>query len=543
MFSFYTNQRVCHDLVIIGSGGAGTAAFIQTVRELEKEKSKIKLSQVSITLLERSDTAGSGYPYNPAVHKSTLKVNDSNRGMILIKDNPDDFMAWLKENSEALKLRHPELAQLIDNNVNGKDRYAPRMLFGEYCQARLKDYIEVATKLGITVKIEKNVEIIDVIQDADENWYLKTKDGKTRAAKNLLVATGHMPSDKFPTLESLPNYFNSPFQDLSSLPKAPVIVLGSGLSAIDTAKLLALQQVDQPIYFVSPSGQLPRIKGPATSIVYQMKFLTRENLNKKNIRLAEVMQLFVEEVKFATNNSSLNLQTIMKHVRQEDEDPCQSFKNEIALIEKGELRGWQLMIGETWYEALPLIWQHLDDRDRKEFISDYFPFFMKWAAGMTLSNAKEIEQLIDKNQLTLIKTSEPVTYDEKTKLYHVKISQSQEITAGSVINGTGTGYNIRMNDTLHAMTKRGLIKPAQYIGGVDISNNFQLLDCTNQPHKNAWGIGVVTYGCNLSANSIEIAAMDAQVVVPQIVSNIKIAHEPQKTQTVSNNGLKYYSQQ
>lgn len=511
------------DLVILGGGAAATAGLIEIINEFERRQASGAAGNYAITIIERNAIAGAGYPYDPDQHKSTLKVNDANSGMQLSKDKDklNDFVVWLKERGEQLKVDHPHLSQIIDDNNSGKERYAPRMLFGIYCRERFNNHVEKARRLGIKVKVKTNTEVVDA-QNINNNWVLTTKSNdKKIIAKNILVATGHLPSRKFSDLESKPNYLDSPYVDLSKIPNEPVFILGSGLSAIETVKLLALNENHTaPIYMISPSGQLPRIKGPANPVTYEMKYLTREKLDKKDMPLSEVLNLFVDEVRAATGNPSWDIESIMYKVRQENKDPITALNNEIHLVESNKLRGWQRMLGETWYEPLPLIWKNMADCDRKEFISVYFSFFMKWAAGMTLSNAKEVAEFAATGRLHIVKSKEAVSFNSESNKFDLVTNDKTKLHAATVINATGMGYDIKNNPLLDTMEKHGHIRQAKFIGGVDVTPDFHLIKKDGGVHDNAWSIGVITFGCNLGANSVEIAAMDAKTIAPQIVSHI-----------------------
>lgn len=514
------------DLVIIGGGAAATAGLIEIINEFERRQSHGAQGQYSITIIERSAIAGAGYPYDPAHHQSTLKVNDANPGMQLSKDQDklNDFVEWLQERGEALKKTYPELAQTIDDNNSGKERYAPRMIFGIYCRERFNHYLEKARKLGIKVNVATHTELMSA-EKFNRDWILIAKENnKIFFAKNILVATGHLPSRKFTHLEFKPLYFDSPYSDLSKIPDEPIFILGSGLSAIDTIKLLALNKNHRaPVYMISPSGQLPRIKGPKAPegiAPYTMKFLTRDNLDHKDLTLREILDLFVKELRVSTQNDTLDLETIMREVRQENKDPLIELNKEIQLVESNTLRGWQRMLGETWYEPLPLIWKNMADADRQEFISVYFPFYMKWAAGMTLSNAKEVAEFAATGRLHIIKSTAAVSFDSTTNQYSIMTQEQGEIHARTAINATGMGYEINNNPLLNAMAQRGHIRQAKFIGGVDITPDFRLIRKTGVIHENAWSIGVITFGCNLGSNSIEIAAIDAKTIAPQIVEQI-----------------------
>ncbi len=107
------------DVAILDTGVSGTATFIALIKEAIKQNK----CDMSIALIETSSVAGSGMPYAPDLHP-TLKVNDPNSDMMLMMDEPGDFVNWLKER------------ELSYGTV---ERFAPRRLFGEYCQTRIPD--------------------------------------------------------------------------------------------------------------------------------------------------------------------------------------------------------------------------------------------------------------------------------------------------------------------------------------------------------------------------------------------------------------------
>src|SRR3990167_5236525 len=503
------------DLIILGGGATATAAFIELIRELRRQYPDGVTHQCSITILERSSFAGAGFPYDQQLHRPIMANNNLNKWMIICTDEPNDFIDWLDKNTGALKQDYPHLATIIDENC-GKDQFAPRMIFCMYCHARLLDHAEIAKQLGIHVAIHTNTDIIDAVQDEAENWHLRAENHAIFSARNLLIATGHLPSDKFPALQTQPGFFNTPYTTLDAIQDAPVFILGSSLSAIDAAKLLAEKNITADIYMISPSGQLPRIKGPPVPGPYQMQYLTRENLAKKNIRLSEILELFTQEIRHATGSPRWTSKAIMRKARQKNSDPVRTLQREINWVEAGHIRGWQWMMGIIWYEPLPLIWQYMDDRDRQEFMQDYYPTFMRWAASSTLASAKEIAALFAKGRLHIISCSNAVTYNSSTDNFEITLNDQRKLTAKTGINATGTGKDIRKNPALHAMLQRGLVKLGRQGIGINLAHTLNTIAADNHVHDNTWAIGSITFGYNVDTNSIEMAAIDAKKIVQHI---------------------------
>lgn len=521
MFRFHQAAAPIQDLIILGGGAGAVCALTALTKEIKKH---LLNAPINITVLERTNSPGNGFPYDPKVNHPLLRVNNPNGGMIVDLEDKLDFVRWLRKHGESLKLAYPEISHIIDDNNSGKDLYAPRMIFGKYLQDKLQEVISFAHQLDIHIHVQTDADVTDVIQDADHRWYLKTEHHGTFTSNNLLIAAGHLPSEKFANLKSKPGYFDTPYTDISAITDAPVFILGSGLSAIDTAKLLAHKKIHAPIYMISPSGQLPRVKGPLGGTRFPMKFLTKENLDKKDIRLTEVMNLFAEEVKSAMNNSAWTLEAIMRMARQENSHPVRTLKREIDWVENNKMRAWQPMLHTIWFEPLTLIWKNLHDSDRKEFISTYFPLFLKWAAGTTLGNAKEMLELAATGQLQFISSKNEVRFNEDQQQFELTTVEGNIIAAKTVINATGQGNDISGNPTLHAMTKRGLIRQEKFRGGIEIDKDAHVIAANGKPHDNAFAIGIITLGCNLGAISIEIAAHAAKNIAPLLVEKLLQSH-------------------
>lgn len=516
MFRFHQAAAPIQDLIILGGGASSVCALVELIKELKKQPA----SPINITVLERTHTAGNGFPYDPQLNHPIMRVNNPNGGMIVDLDDKQDFVRWLQTHGDNLKFEFPDMAHIINANNNGTDLYAPRLLFGKYLQNKMRELIIHAEQFGIHIHLHTDVDVTDVMQDTDHHWYFKTENHGTYSAHNLLIAAGHLSSEKFAPLKSKPGYFNTPYTDLSNIADAPAFILGSGLSAIDAVKILAHQHSSAPIYMVSPSGQLPRVKGPLGDKRYQMKFLTRENLDKINIRLTEVMDLFTEEVKHAINNPRWNKDAVMRMARQENTHPARTLKREIEYVEKNQMRAWQLMLHSIWFEPLPLIWKNLHDDDRREFLSQYFSLYLKWSAGMTLASAKEMLALVETNQLQMIKCKDGVRFNEDTQQFEVNTADGAIITAKTVINAAGHGNDISGNPTLHAMAKRGLIRQEKYRGGVEIDDTSHVVDASGCAHSNAFAIGIITLGSNLDASSIEMCSHAAKDIAPLLAGKL-----------------------
>lgn len=318
MFSYPIDS----DITILGAGVAGTATLIKIIEEGERTGR----TDIRITILEKENIPGPGLPYALDQH-ATLRVNDHIHDMLIMRDKREDFANWVKENLARLKVQFPSLIT-SDDTIDGIDRFPPRCVFGMYCQQRFEEAVAKARSLGITINVETNTEVTKIQKDKNNNqWLLETQDRRYRS-RNLVIAAGHLPSTKFSEFTQNPQFKSSLFADFTDIPKdKTVVMMGSGLSAIDSAKLLNAQGHTGQMFFISPSGSLPVVKAPKSNRRYIFKHLTPENVDKFGITLDEVLELVKAEINAAQQESPVDLSRLLQTMQ---ENPIAWLANQIA---------------------------------------------------------------------------------------------------------------------------------------------------------------------------------------------------------------------
>lgn len=342
-----------------------------------------------------------------------------------------------------------------------------------------------------------------------------------------------MPSDTYTELFGYPGYHHDALneQELKNISHTvPVAIMGSGLTAIDCAKVLFENGHNGPIYFVSSSAHLPRCKGRPDGKTRSLQFLTSKNLEKKDLRITEVLDLLVKEIALASGKT-VDLKGIMKTAREYGENPLLGLQKELKRITADEVRPWWWIMGEIYFDALPLIGRYLHHDDRGIFMQQIIPLYLKWMAGMTEDNARRMVELMLSGQLKVLHGPNVLPkLDEATYEWQIE-TREQSLKATHVINATGPGRNIHLDPLLHDMAKKGHIRAHQY-GGLDVTlDELRLIDKCGRPLKNGWASGQATVACNFAAaGSIEWNARDAERIGPQIVTNIA-AEKPRMAPT------------
>lgn len=493
------------DIIIVGAGVTGTSTLIALIDQARKKQQKI-----SITLIDKNATLGPGLPYQIDQHK-TLRINDPTYAMSLRADKHKDFDKWLHKKKAAWQHDYPE------TDIE-KDRFVSRSLFGRYCHSRLEKYLEKAEAADIEVKLLKNTTVLDIDQ-TKEGWSVSLENGDVLTANSVVMAMGHMPSEKYHQFDNNPQYYASPWADLDAISaKDTVFVLGSGLSAIDAAKLLNAKQC-QKIYMLSPSGALPSVKGPKTLEQYTMQYLTPDNLNDKDINLEKFIELVNQEIMHATGNKSFNIESALNFSK-----PAKLWLSEsIDIVSNGKVRTWQILLDEIYFNALPIIWKHFSNQEKQALMKKYYGPYIKWAAGTPMKNAKELLKMILEGKLKVIKLQQSIVYNEEQSQFEHTDKDGTTITAKFVINGTGQGHNARDIPLLCKMIDKKLISSPKIGGGITTnSDSYRVINCkTGDEYPNLYAAGPLIFGSNIAVYAVEASAVAAKRISENVLSEIQ----------------------
>jgi len=222
-------------IAVVGAGFSGVMTALHLLRRTQT---------VKVVLIERRSPIGLGAAYATDDPAHRLNVRAGN--MSAWPDQPDDFVAWLKD-------------QDLDIGPGG---FATRGDYGRYLQGMLSALAagpEAAGRLLITP------DEITAIEPADEGWTLTCGMGRTIAADAVVLALGNppprAPEAVGPDLEASDAYVADPWRwSLDGPPEGdgPILLLGSGLTMIDAALSLDRLAPGRPLIALSRRGLTPR---------------------------------------------------------------------------------------------------------------------------------------------------------------------------------------------------------------------------------------------------------------------------------------------
>ena len=224
-------------IAIVGAGASGIllAGALQAGR-----------APVDLVLIDPAPGRGVAYADRRPLHLLNTRVGN----MSLERGSPEDFHRWL-----AAHAPRPE--------GRTADDFAPRALFGDYLEARLNrlqaDGVRVVR------------EAAQAAEATAEGWSVRLASRQRLAADVLVLATGwarprpllfHGRDEIEPVVQDDP-WSGGAVERLGS--GAQVLLVGTGLTALDVAVSAWGQAPDCRVFAVSRHGMLPRVHASPTA--------------------------------------------------------------------------------------------------------------------------------------------------------------------------------------------------------------------------------------------------------------------------------------
>jgi uncharacterized NAD(P)/FAD-binding protein YdhS/predicted metal-dependent enzyme (double-stranded beta helix superfamily) len=336
-------------IAIIGGGFSGLMTLANLIRFGNEAAMPLHF-----ILIDRQTSIGDGVAYRTTNARHLLNVPA--RRMSAWPDMPDDFVAF---------------AQSIDPQV-GPDDFLPRKIYSHYLRKTVSDFAQ-ATGEHLSAEVLHD-EVTHLAPFSSSGWSVRTAGGRSVQADLAILALGHLPpNDPLANTWSGPRvrYVTDPWASLalSSIePDEPVLLIGSGLTAIDT--ILTLNRPDRvaPLIAISRRGLIPlphlRLQRPAAGL-----------------------SGFADEC--------LNPATTMTICRL-----ASTLRRHIATARDSGAE-WQQVI-DALRPMIPRLWNCLDVDQRSRFLRHLRPFWEIHRHRMAPAVANAIEHLRREKRLEIV---------------------------------------------------------------------------------------------------------------------------------------------
>ncbi len=238
-------------VAVVGGGFSGSMVAANLLRH-----SRSQGGALEVHLIDRRGIVGEGVAYG--TREAAHRLNVPASGMAAWPDLPGDFLDW---------------ATRRDPQVRPYD-FLPRRDYGDYVRQTLETAARGASASRLHVHAD---EARRVVRDPSGRWMVHAGRGASIACDAVVLATGHRtPRDPFEGCWQGPRhrFVEDPWQPFAVAditPEQPVVVIGSGLTAVDVVLSLAgpgAPPRTAPIWVLSRSGLLPRphASAPVTPI-------------------------------------------------------------------------------------------------------------------------------------------------------------------------------------------------------------------------------------------------------------------------------------
>jgi uncharacterized NAD(P)/FAD-binding protein YdhS len=421
-------------IVIIGGGFCG----LMTAYNLVKSSP----TPLNITLINAGYTTAKGIAYGAGCDKFLLNVPAGK--MTALPQQPDHFLNWLHQ-------RHP--FSLLDKDVLSR-MFVPRMQYGIYLEELLKDINQNSASHQFNTITEYAEDIVD------KEVILSS--GKKITADFIVLATGNESPQNPPlrddTFYKSGSYFNNPWNEDSFQtidPSRNVLIVGNGLTMVDTVLGLHEYDCSGTIYSLSPNGFtiLPHRHG---GLIYTQLL---EEL-KEPVTINQLFTLFHKHIRIL-RQFGLSAEPVVDSIRPLSQE----------------------------------IWKKLSAEERKRFLTHLRHLWGVARHRLPLHIYDFVQNLRIQNKLIVLK-GKLVSINENNDnitvtYYDRKLHEEKSITVGRVINCTGPSLDISQSKStlLRNLFEKGMIRPDELRLGIDTDQDGNVIGSDNRVNKDIFTLG------------------------------------------------------
>lgn len=410
------------DVAVIGGGFSGTLLAVNLVRH----------DGPAATIFERGPLPGRGLAYATASRVHLLNVRAAN--MSALPDDPGHFEQWARQNCAA-----------------DRSSFVARADYGRYLDALFE---AAAAEAPHRIALERD-EVLAISRDRD-GFRLKLGSGATAAARRVVLATGNLAARTPQRIDAAAlgdRYAADPWRaDLGAGhdPDAPVVLIGSGLTAIDVALRLVEAGQRAPIVAISRHGLLPRVHGAP------------------------------EPVPPLADPPPPDVRAILRHLRQ--------AHREI---------GWRAAIDQLRPHS-QLLWRKMPLAEKRRFLRHARAWWDVHRHRMAPEVAAKLEALQTQGRFRSV-VGRILAADRSGEGIELMLQRrdgaAERIGAGRLINCTGPG-DIAGSDQplILCLLHSGLARPDPLGMGLDTDADGRVLDRGGQAAANLFAVGPLTRG-------------------------------------------------
>lgn len=462
-------------IAIIGGGFCGTLTAVHLLRNRN-------CANLHVVLINRSGPLARGVAYGTRTETHVLNVPAGRMGAL--PDDEEDFLRFARR-------RDPSLSS---------GAFLPRQWYGEYLEWLLED---ACARASPSVRFSHRIgHVIDVMVQGDaasaETADLLFDDGSHLRADKVVLALGNFAPCDPPLMDGTFYRHSARYVRDPWLPGAlervdmqrPVLLIGTGLTAVDIVLDLVDRGLRQPVYALSRRGLAPLAhRGLAAS-------------GRAPVELPESL--------WAEPGSALHYLRVLRALIAELATRDIDWRDTIAALRS----------------VTPQLWQRLGRSERARFLRHLQVYWEIHRHRLAPALGRRFSGLVESGQLRLRAgrlRSLKEQGDDVEVCYRPRGTRDDNVfRVGSVINCTGPNSNMARSSEplLVALSRRGLLQSDPLGLGMAVSDHYALLGADGRASSTLYYVGPF-----LKAHFWEATAVpELRVHVHRLISHLLSEH-------------------
>ncbi|WP_175103151.1 FAD/NAD(P)-binding protein [Pararobbsia alpina] len=420
-------------IVIVGAGFSGTALAVNLLRSGHAKTPRV-------ILINRSGRMARGVAYGTNDSRHLLNVPAGN--MSLLPDQPDGFVEYCRR---------------VDPSITPKS-FVSREIYGNYLEQSLTDVeCRNSSGSGLTRVVGEVVRIESMVMaDSQQTAAIHLRDGNTLHADHVVLACGNF-APASPPLEdssfySSKRYIRDPWQSgaLATIPThEKVLLIGTGLTAVDVALRFAGENPSRLCYAVSRRGLMPQ---------------AHRSMDKAPVQF----------------DASPLVREMGVHVR----GYVRALRQQIALHARDGL-DWRDIVAALRPHTSAL-WTRLSEAERRRFLRHVQPHWDVHRHRTAPESHQNFKTLVTNGTLRTL-AGNLLRIREEGNSIRVAIrlrgtTNETSVEVGYVVNCTGPNSDVRRVDDplIRQLITDGVMSADPNGSGVEVTEDYQLVSSQGQ---------------------------------------------------------------
>lgn len=412
---------------------------------------------------EKADGRGVAYSTDNPDHLLNVRAGN----MSAFADDKNHLIHWLTSDAG----KYAAAARTFRADYAATD-FIPRALYGDYLQAIWQETQQIAAQKNCSIKLVPSHAV--AIHPGDEAAIL-TERGDAIAVDKIVLAAGHEIKPIFPQLPTGRVIQNPWSADALACAKefaSPILLIGSGLTAIDMLLSLRRAGYTGEVIAASTNGQLPR---PHVAPTPAQHFTETELLQQKS------------------------LSHLLHHVR-----------TRIA-----QTNDWRAVVDALRPHTIPL-WQRLTSAQKLKFLARLNTFWSVHRHRMAPEITAVMEAQIAAQKLSVLRSKSIIPAADGSVI--IRTDQGEHMLHPSVIINC-TGFELNLEKSSNPLLR-------QLITNRLVEAHDTRLGIAADPHCRAWGalhpklyvIGSLLTGQLLESTAVPELRVQASTIAASILN-------------------------